>query len=161
MSKAKDTQPSRADQIAELTKRLKRAGAVDAKQWASSEVREGIPQFARFLLLKHLTLATHDVSENLALAEDMAPAFAEAHAAASQTLGAKALEALLRDYGKGLVQQFIGLIDDGNEDSEEDEISWVLVQTDGDGQVCEPLRIIEGLQEDLLDFEETSLAKRP
>ena len=159
MSKAKDAQPSRADQIAELTKRLKRAGAKDAKQWASSEVREGIPQFARFLLLKQLTLAAHDVSENLALAEDVAPKFSEAHAAACKALGAEQVDALLRDYGKGLVQQFIDLIDFGNEDSEEDEISWALVQTDGDGQVCEPLRIIEGLHEDLLDFEATSLAK--
>ncbi len=160
MSKAKDAQPSRADQIAALKKRLKRAGAADAKQWAVSEVDEGIPQFARFLLLKHLTMAAHDVDGNLELAEDLAPNLSKAHNAACEALGAEQVEAMLRDYGKGLVAQFIDLIDHGNEDSEEDEISWALVQTDGDGKVCKPLRIIEGLHEDLLDFEETSLAKR-
>ena len=151
---------SKADaKVDALAKKLKRAGATSPKSWARSEVDEGIPQFARFLLLKNLVHIANDVQGNLDSGEELAEDLADTHAAASAALGEAQLNALLRSYGKGMVQQFIGLIDWGNGDMERDGLSWALVQTDGEGDIIKPLRIIEALSEDFLEFEASELAK--
>ena len=158
--KSKPKPKPKADaKVDALAKKLKRAGAADPQSWARSEVEEGIPQFARFLLLKNLVQIANDVQGNLDAGQELAEDLADAHAAASAAMGEAPLHALLRSHGKGMVQQILDLIDWGNADMERDGLSWSLVQTDGEGKVIRPLRIIDALHEDFLEFEANALAK--
>lgn len=45
---------NKKEEFEDLVNRLRNAGAKNPFSWANSEIQEGIPQFARFLVLKSL-----------------------------------------------------------------------------------------------------------
>lgn len=66
----KELTKEQAIQLNDLVNSLSKAGAKNTLQWALSEIREGIPQFGRFLVLKRLSEIIKSPEENLELASD-------------------------------------------------------------------------------------------
>lgn len=54
----------------DLVLKLDNAGAKNPLQWAYSEVREKIPQFGRFLVLKKMFETAKSIDDNVAMASD-------------------------------------------------------------------------------------------
>ena len=139
-------------QLNDLVNRLSKAGAKNPLQWARSEVREGIPQFGRFLVLKRLFEIIKSPETNIALASDFDGEIDDKFEEISKTIGKEKLIDFLTSFSKGLASSFIELLDEGNENADEDKVNWVLLKTDDKGEHTE--QIIQGLHEDFLEFED-------
>lgn len=135
----------------ELVKKLVRAGATEPEDWAKSEVSENIPQFARFLVLKNLFQIAQDVESSLLCANDFSDMDSQVEEMKGK-VGEDTLMDFLQNYSFGLISQVMDVLDSGNPELEEDGVSWILSETNGDGALTE--RFIEGLHEDALDFME-------
>jgi hypothetical protein len=134
-----------------LVTRLDNAGAKNPLQWASSEVREGIPQFGRFLMLKNLFDIGKAIQGNISTAGDFDEEFDEKYTEIKNTIGQEKLLNFLTSYSKGIIYNVIGLLDEGNIDADRDKIDWVLMKTD---ENFEPTgQILGALHEDFLEFE--------
>ena len=139
-------------QLNDLVDRLSKAGAKKPLQWARSEVREGIPQFGRFLVLKRLFEIIKSPEENIELASDYDDEIRDKFEEVSKAIGKQKLIDFLTSFSKGLVSSFIELLDEGNENANEDKVNWVLLKTDEKGEHTE--QIIQGLHEDFFEFED-------
>ena len=135
-----------------LVERLIAAGATHPMQWAFSEVSENKPQFARFLILKKLTDIASDTATNIALAMDADDEVEDDFSELLATVGEAKLNKFIKAYGQGLISNVIGLLDEGNTYTERDGTSWMLMETESSGKLTG--RIIEGLHEDFLEFNE-------
>ena len=135
----------------ELVQKLVRAGATEPKAWAQSEVKENIPQFARFLVLKNLFKIALDVESSLLCANDFSDISSQWEEIKGK-VGEDTFMDFLQNYSLGLISQVIDVLDSGNPELEEDGVGWILAEANGDGELTG--RFIEGLHEDALDFME-------
>lgn len=135
-----------------LVMRLGNAGAKNPSSWASSEVTEGLPQFARFLVLKSLFDIAKSTDDNIAMAADFDDELDEKYNTIKDAVGEEKLLSFLTAYSKGIIYNVIGLLDEGNQESDRDKISWTLMKTDENFESTG--QMIQGLHEDFLEFED-------
>ncbi|MFC6096329.1 hypothetical protein ACFPVY_06680 [Flavobacterium qiangtangense] len=140
------------EEFESLVIRLDNSGAKNPLQWASSEVREKIPQFGRFLVLKSLFDIAKSTKDNISMADDFDEDFNEKYTEIENILGQEKLSDFLKSYSKGIIYSVIGLLDEGNINSDRDKISWTLMKTDENFETTG--QIISGLHEDFLEFED-------
>src|SRR5687767_11622751 len=110
----------------DLARRMEALGAPDPEQWAASEIRESIPQQARYLFLRSIwpTLiapwATMDVVRTVPAAERLLQDGASADDLAT------ALRAVAYETAFGIVQH----LDEGHDpNAPSDAPGWVLMET--------------------------------
>jgi hypothetical protein len=128
----------------ELSRRMAELGAPDPSSWAASEVRENLPQQARFLFLRAMWHKDID--------QYGSEAIIRAFPAGARLLDAGAspgdLSRLLRAIAHEAVFSVVNRIDEGHDpDAPGDSPGWVLVETDQDAPTG---RVVGGLHEDLL-----------
>lgn len=140
------------EEFESLVIRLENAGAKNPLQWASSEVKEGIPQFARFLMLKNLFGIGKSIEDNISMAGDFDDDFDDKYAEIENTVGQEKLAAFLAAYSKGIIYNVVALLDEGNMEADRDKISWVLMKTNEKSERTG--QIIQGLHESFLEFED-------
>jgi hypothetical protein len=131
-----------------LRDRLAALGAEDADSWARSEVSEGIPQQARFLILRRLwrdavdAWAAPDALDRLPAARRLLDAGADRNDLV-RVARAVALEAVL---------DAVMAIDAGYDPEAPDDCpGWKLVETDPDGNPTG--RVVGGLHESFLSVD--------
>jgi hypothetical protein len=134
----------------ELINRMKIAGCKDPFLWAFSEITEDIPQFGRFLVLKNLFEIAVDVDRTIEYAEVFANDYTALEEKVLQVVDKALLKQYLKAYNRGMIGQFIELIDEGNDDCEKDNVDWVLLKTDSERNHTG--QIINGLHENFLEF---------
>lgn len=139
----------------DLCEQLKAAGATNPKSWANSELQENIPQFARFLVLKGLTDIYLDVEGNLSEIESYSDEATEAHQKLASQFDEQELKELLHFYGKSIIGKVIDMLDQGYLYDVNDNVGWSLMELDNKGTTTD--RLIQGLHEDFLEFEESEL----
>lgn len=139
----------------DLCEQLKAAGATNPKSWANSELQENIPQFARFLVLKGLTDIYRDVEGNLSEIESYSDEATEAHQKLASQFDEQELKELLHFYGKSIIGKVIDMLDQGYLYDVNDNVGWSLMELDNKGTTTD--RLIQGLHEDFLEFEESEL----
>ncbi|MFH6992579.1 hypothetical protein [Flavobacterium sp. FlaQc-48] len=135
-----------------LALRLEKAGAANPLSWAFSEVKEGIPQFGRFLVLKNLFDIIESPKENISLAEDFDEEIETKYLDIEKVVGEEKLSDFLKTFSKAIISNVVSLLDEGNFNSDRDKISWALVKTDENNNLTE--QVISGLHEDFIDFED-------
>jgi hypothetical protein len=156
--------------IAELAKRFEALGAPDPRGWASSQVREGLPQLARYLFLRQAW--RHVVPDDDAswIASEMAGA--ERNPSASLAGAGRALARLkaagagdrdLTDLVRGKQAELLFALcylleDPAIEEPEGQDVLWALVQVTAEGEVLGP---IPGLHESVLETDPTGREMRP
>ncbi|MDR2234974.1 MAG: hypothetical protein LBE92_02515 [Chryseobacterium sp.] len=142
---------SEKQQLEELVVRMVKNGAAKPLSWAWSEFREGIPQWARFMILKEMHQSANDIEGNVDAAEEFAPEMTDHYQQLSDTLGKEKLHQFLSGYAKGMLYNMLGIFDEGNFDYDSPD-SWQLVthnrETDELGKA------ISGLHEDFLEFDQ-------
>lgn len=137
------------EQLDLLVGQLAAAGARNPLPWAYSQATEGIPQLERFLVLKYLYLSALDIEGNIDAGHDFDRQLGERYKEIADVVGNDKLQHLLLNYGKGMLYNLLGVIDEGNTDYESD-VSWQLLQYDrGKEQFG---RGIGGLHEDFMEF---------
>ncbi|MEQ5393350.1 hypothetical protein EHE21_17425 [Proteus sp. GOKU] len=139
----------------DLCEQLKAAGATNPKSWANSELQENIPQFARFLVLKGLTDIYRDVEGNLSEIESYSDEATEVHQKLASQFDKQELKELLHFYGKSIIGKVIDMLDQGYLYDVNDNVGWSLMELDNKGTTTD--RLIQGLHEDFLEFEESEL----
>ena len=143
-------------QFMDLCEQLKAAGATNPKSWANSELQENIPQFARFLVLKGLTDIYRDVEGNLSEIESYSDEATEAHQKLASQFDEQELKELLHFYGKSIIGKVIDMLDQSYLYDVNGNVGWSLMELDNKGTTTD--RLIQGLHEDFLEFEESELA---
>ncbi|MDR0368215.1 MAG: hypothetical protein LBH82_03630 [Bacteroidales bacterium] len=138
-------------ELEDLVIRLDEAGAKNPLQWAFSEVRENIPQFGRFLVLKKLFEIAKSPRENVSMALDFDDEIQDNFLEISKMFGEKRFLNFLSSFSKGIMWNVTELFDEGNRNMDEDKVNWILLKTDENGKHSE--QIIQGLHEDFLEFE--------
>jgi len=155
---------------AELTSLFRKLGARDPEGWARSQVREGIPQLARFLFLRQAW--RHVVSEDDSAWIDSFIERAGTHpdepyagvGHALKNLRARgATDAEITDLVRGMQAEllfaFCYLLEDpGDVEPEVADVAWALAQVDDDGNV---FGSICGLHESVLETDPTGREMRP
>lgn len=139
----------------DLCEQLKAASATNPKSWANSELQENIPQFARFLVLKGLTDIYRDVEGNLSEIESYSDEATEVHQKLASQFDEQELKELLHFYGKSIIGKVIDMLDQGYLYDVNDNVGWSLMELDNKGTTTD--RLIQGLHEDFLEFEESEL----
>jgi hypothetical protein len=151
----------------ELAELFRKLGAQDPEGWAHSQIREGIPQLARYMFLR---LAWQDVvgpedqswiSENRP--KDPNGPGGEFGPAIDRLLAAGAriedLTTVVRIMQWGLLFRFCMLLDDPADlEDEVEDLWWGLFLVDNDGNPLEP---VDGLHESVLEVEPTGLEMCP
>jgi hypothetical protein len=138
------------DALAALTRRMADLGAKDPAAWAASEVGEGIPQQARYLVLRR---AWAD-----AMAPWRDPRVLRRYGALDALIRQGADAALLAEAVRGVVldtvSAMIMIVDEGNDpDAPPDAPKWALMEVSpGHGLTG---RRIDGLHESLLGVDPT------
>lgn len=142
---------SKSDRRAALTAAMQAAGCTAPKDWVNSELREDIPQFARFLMLQEVHQLADAVEDGLAEALFDRPDLEQTLDAARAALGPAALHDLFRAYAKALGNSFVMVLDEGPSTASADTPGWQLMETDAEGEPTG--RLVQGLHEDYLDFD--------
>lgn len=142
-------------QFMDLCEQLKVAGATNPKSWANSELQENIPQFARFLVLKGLTDIYRDVEENISEMDIYSDEATEIYQKLASQFDKQELKELLHTYGKSIIGKVIDMLDEGYLYSVNDNVGWSLMELDDTGTTTG--RLIQGLHEDFIEFEESAL----
>ncbi|OCA78317.1 hypothetical protein BBH99_08825 [Chryseobacterium contaminans] len=137
-------------QLDELVARMENAGATKPLSWAWSEFSEGIPQWARFMILKGIYQSANDVEGNADAALEFNQDAGEIFEEISKAVGEKKLKQFLTAYSKGMLYNMIGIFDEGNPDYDSKD-SWLLVTQDRESDII--ARPISGLHEDFLEFD--------
>ena len=156
--------------IETLTALFRKLGARNPEGWAGSQIREGIPQLTRFLILRKLWSYVVDETDTAWIdrwiasseAGSQEPFAGVGHALRSlRARGAtnEELTDLVRGMQAEMLSSFCYVLDDPYlEEPEVAHISWALVQTDEDGTV---LATIQALHESVLDTDPTGREMRP
>jgi hypothetical protein len=153
-----------------LTALFRKLGAPDPEGWAGSQVREGIPQLARFLFLREAWRSI--VQEGNAGWIDEAIARAEMHpdepyagvGHALKRMRARAvtdeeITAVVRGMQARVLFNFCYLLEDpGDVEPEVADLRWAFVETDLNGNV---LDVISLLHESVLETDPTGREMRP
>ncbi len=148
LSKLDDTQQARLEA---LVVRMVQSGATRPLSWAWSEFREGIPQWARFMILKGMYESANDVEGNADGADEFKPGSSVTYRDLRAIVGEEKLNQFLSSYGKGMLYNMLSIFDEGNFDYESND-SWMLVQYERQkGTLGRP---ISALHEDFLEFEQ-------
>lgn len=132
--------------------RLCNAGVKNPSTWAFSKVTEGIPQFARFLILRSLFNIAKSADDNIAMATDFDDEVEEKYNTLKDIVGEEELLSFLTSYSKGIIYNVVGLLDEGTQEAERDKVSWILMKIDENFESTG--RMIQGLHEDFLEFED-------
>ncbi len=153
-----------------LAATFEKLGAREPQAWARSQVREGIPQLARFLFLRQAWRAVVDEDEpswisaaiSRADSQPNQPYAGIGHALrALRALGAtdEELTDLVRGMQVQLLFQLCYLLEDpGDVEPEVADLQWSLVQVDDEGSV---IATIDGLHESVLETDPTGREMRP
>ncbi len=143
--------------LLDLIKKMEEQGCTQPLSYAFSEVKEGIPQFARYLVLKQLFEIADDVDgayynaiDYCDCTEQITDDFEEMHKEMKEKVGEENLKKYLKAYNKGMISHFISLLDEGLCSSNID-FDWALVMTDKCGNVMGN-KTIGGLHESFYDF---------
>lgn len=140
----------------ELTELFRRLGARDPASWARSQLREGIPQLARFLFLRQAW--RHVVRED-------GPSWTAALRANRAQVGERTIAALDRIAACGVPEDDLTAVvrlmqrellfglchllsDPGAMEPAVEDVAWALFQVDADGR---PVARIEGLHESVIE----------
>lgn len=137
--------------LEEFVVRLVKEGAKNPLSWAFSEVQEGIPQFARFMIIKNLYLSAYDVEGNVDSGEEFDQTTNDTYQEIIDKVGTEKLHQFLANYAKGMLYNMIGVFDEGNFDYESD-YSWQLMQYNPVTDILG--RPVSGLHEDFLEFDQ-------
>jgi hypothetical protein len=137
--------------LEELVVRMVKAGAAKPFHWAWSELREGIPQWARFMIISSMYRSAHDVEGNADASVEFGPGTQETYSDMIAALGKEKVQQFLKAYSKGMLYNLLGVFDEGNTDHESDD-SWMLVTYDCRQETTG--KPIGGLHEDFLEFEQ-------
>lgn len=136
------------DALKALTQRMAELGASEPGSWASSEIREGIPQQARFLVLRRIWANT--------LTPWRDPGALRRNESLAQLLDRGADQELLAEVLRGVifdaVSDVIMIIDEGYDpDAPGNAPGWTLTETDSGGNATG--RQVGGLHESLLEVD--------
>ncbi|MGP8052431.1 MAG: hypothetical protein ACLQAH_01275 [Limisphaerales bacterium] len=151
----------------ELTKLFTRLGARNPEQWAKSQLEEGVPQLARFLFLRqawNLLVGSDDRTwiRTQAATDSSVPGGAIAPALKrllEKDVCEEDLTTVVRVMQWRLLSAFCYLLDDpGNLEDEVKDIAWRLFEVNKNG---EPIAVIAGLHESVLDTEPSGSEMRP
>lgn len=134
--------------LLELMLKMEEAGFKNSIAAAYSEIAEDIPQFARMTVLKELHRIVRNPEDNLSYAEDLAEDddWDELLEKFRKTFSEAEAEKFLRLYTKGVMASVYDFFEDGNPRADEDDLTWVLLETKADGSHSE--RVIDGFWED-------------
>lgn len=139
----------------DLCEQLKAAGATDPKSWVKSELQENIPQVARFLVLKGLTDIYRDVDENIGEMDIYSDEVTDVYQKLASQFDNQELKRLLHFYGKSVISKVIDMLDQGYLYDVNDKVGWSLMELNEQGETTD--RLIQGLHEDFLEFDESEL----
>jgi hypothetical protein len=156
--------------IDRLAKRFEALGAPDPAVWAASQVREGIPQLARFLFLRQAWRFIVPDADPAWIAAEMAAAARDPNApyagvglALERLKGAGATDRDLTDLVRGKQAELLFslcylLEDPGVDEPEGQDVLWSLMQISEEGDIVGP---ISGLHESVLETDPTGCEMRP
>ncbi|SDP88825.1 hypothetical protein SAMN05216303_108290 [Rhodoferax sp. OV413] len=156
--------------IPELTALFERLGARNPESWASSQIRERIPQLHRYLFLRQCWQhvigedSTGWVDFHIKQAEqDAQGSFAGMGAALKRAVAAGVATEDLSQIARGVQVELLSqlcymLEDNGLLEPELNGVGWGLFQTDEEGNPLEP---IYSLHESVLDLDPTGREMRP
>jgi hypothetical protein len=159
-----------SEEIERLSRLFTKLGARDPEDWASSQINEGIPQLARFLFLRQAWRAIVSESDDSwidanirAYRDDSRAPFSGVGRAleALRTKGATSTE--LTDLVRGMQAELLSglcylLEDPGDLEEEVSHVAWGLFLLDENDQ---PIEMIGGLQESVLETDPTGREMRP
>jgi hypothetical protein len=129
----------------ELTRRMTDLGAPDAAGWAASELRENVPNQARYLFLR--SIWPRDIEPFGG--EEVIRRFSAGARLLDAGASPSDLSALLRGVAYEVAFSAVDRIDDRHDpDAPPDSPGWVLMETNSEGQLTG--RELGGLHEDLL-----------
>jgi hypothetical protein len=134
--------------LAALTQRMAELGAPEPGSWAGSEISEGIPQQARYLVLRRIWAST--------LTPWRDPGMLRRNEAVAQLLDRGADPELLAEALRGVVFDTVSgvimIIDEGYDpDAPGNAPGWTLAETGSGGEVTG--RQVSGLHESLLEVD--------
>lgn len=136
---------------AELTELFRRLGAPDPESWARSQIREGIPQLARYVFLRQAWKQVVRGGDNAWMSElrRYEKYYPKLLAAIDRVIDAGASEDDLTIIVRGMQAQTLfgmcHLIDDpGDLEPEVADMNWALFRIDENGR---PIEEIDGLHE--------------
>jgi len=147
----------------ELSRIFKELGATDPEGWAESQVKEGIPQLARYLFLKGCwdnivkdgdTTWIHAQIENTPEESD-APFSGIAHALRcllKAGANPQDISDLVRCTQAELLFSICYQLDDSDSVEGNEHVDWALAQVDDEGR---PVNFISGLHESVLETDPT------
>ena len=132
--------------LAALTQRMAELGAPEPRSWASSELTEGIPQQARYLVLRRIWAN--------ALMPWRDPGVLRRNETLAQLLDRGTDRELLAEALRGVVfdvvTEIVAIIDAGYDpDAPDNAPGWTLAETGSGGNATG--RLIGGLHENLLE----------
>lgn len=131
--------------------KLKKAKSKNPLPWAFSQVKEGIPQFARFLILKNLSLLIQEPEQSINMAADFDQEMEAKFSEMKNVFGEEKTIDFLKTFSKGFVWNVIDFLEEGNSNHEEDGVNWALLELDQHNELTG--KTIQGLHEDFLEFE--------
>jgi hypothetical protein len=150
LGSASDTGTVNSDEheLAALTRRMTELAASEPGNWGGSEIKEGIPQQARYLALRRIWAK--------ALMPWRDPSMLRRNEALAQLLNQGAEQELLAETLRGIVfdtvLELVMIIDEGYDpDAPDDAPGWTLMETDSSGNATG--RRVGGLHESLLDVD--------
>ncbi|QQT33044.1 hypothetical protein I6I99_10950 [Sphingobacterium multivorum] len=123
--------------------------------WAWSEFQEGIPQWARFMILKGMYQSATDTEGNADAAMEFDQDAGEIYEEITEAVGEEKLKQFLTAYGKGMLYNMIEIFDEGNPDYDSND-SWKIVTEVRESESEE--RQIAGLHE---NFSNSHKQKNP
>jgi hypothetical protein len=156
--------------IDQLAKRFEALGAPDPAGWAASQVREGIPQLARYLFLRQAWRSivadgdsTWIAADRAAAAQDPSAPYAGVGMALERLKDAGASDRDLSDLVRGKQAELLFslcylLEDPAVEEPEGQDVLWALVQITEAGEIVGPM---SGLHESVLETDPTGREMRP
>jgi hypothetical protein len=162
-----------AQQVRQLTEQFRALGAFDPESWAQSQLHEGIPQYARFVFLRQMwknAVAEGDTTwmDRVLEATRQRPRDPAAGAgpALERMLAAGAsrqdVAEVVRVMQWHLLEGLAYALDDPGvveyPSEEFPRVNWALFEVEEDG---EPLHVIDGLHESVLDTDPSGREMRP
>jgi hypothetical protein len=157
--------------ISALTKLFKKLDANDSESWATSQIKEGIPQLQRFLFLRQAWRGILDKDnlkwiESQILDTERYPSgpYAGVGAALKRSLAKGVSPQDLTEIARGIQAQMLFqlcyLLDDpGFTEPELQDLSWGLFEVDDDDNPIPPR--IGSLHESVLETDPTGREMRP
>lgn len=156
--------PKQRKKAEQMISRMIAWGAPDAEEWVESELEEGIPQMARFLILRGLWSeidawrdhSSEWVSRMASTAEeDPNGYFADAGLALKRIqeagVNSEDLGRVARCVAYESIFSVLNRIDEGGDPEAEDAPGWALAEVDPNGEGTG--RVVVGLHEDLLSLD--------